>query len=105
MNNMCSISILFRPLPGQTERLIDACLAAVEPSRREPGCLFFDLLVGDGDTPEILFYEAYRDQEAFNAHMEAPHTKAWQAAALPLIDRGTIRFPAHRGRAQPPTYT
>ena len=48
------------------------------------------------------FYEAYVDEAAFQAHMAAPHTKAWQEAALPSIERSTLRFPAHRSVAPAP---
>ena len=96
---MYSLTIVLHPLPERREALIEASLAVVAPSRAEPGCLFFDLLAGEGD--EVVFYEAYVDDAAFRAHMAAPHTRQWQDRALPLLDRSRIRFPAHRG--VPPT--
>lgn len=98
---MYAITIVFEPKPGHAQALTDACLAAVAPSRAEPGNLFFDVLVSDSPS-EVVFYEAYVDEAAFQAHMAAPHTKAWQEAALPLLERSTLRFPAHRSVAPPP---
>lgn len=92
---MYAITVVLRPRAGQERALIDACVAVVAASRAEPGNLFFDVLVGDAPT-EVVFYEAYVDEAAFDAHMAAPHTKAWQQAALPLVDRSTLRFPAHK---------
>jgi quinol monooxygenase YgiN len=98
---MYAITIVFEPKPGQEQPLIDACLAAVSASRAERGNLFFDVLVSDSRR-EVVFYEAYADEAAFQAHMAAPHTKAWQEVALPLIERSTVRFPAHRSVAPAP---
>ncbi|MFO0642050.1 MAG: putative quinol monooxygenase [Polyangiaceae bacterium] len=95
---MYAITIVLEPKPGHEQTLLDACLAVVAASRAEPGNLFFDLLVSDSPR-EVVFYEAYVDEAAFQAHMAAPHTKAWQEAALPSIERSTLRFPAHRSVA------
>lgn len=98
---MYAITIVLAPKPGQEKALLDACLAVVAASRAEPGNLFFDVLVSDSPR-EVVFYEAYVDEAAFRAHMEAPHTKAWQEAALPTIERSTLRFPAHTSVAPAP---
>lgn len=94
---MYSLTIVLRAQPDHRAAFVAACLAAVAPSRAEPGCLFFDLLVSEKDADEVVFYEAYADEAAFQAHMAAPHTKEWQARALPLVEKTSIRFPAHRG--------
>jgi quinol monooxygenase YgiN len=98
---MHSLTIVFEPLPGCEEALLAVCLEAAAPSRAEPGCLFFDVLVGTSPSGkrEIVFYEAYIDRAAFDEHMRSPHTARWQAQALPLIERSSIRFPAHEGRS------
>ena len=91
---MYALTIVLEPKPGHEQTLLDACLASVAPSRAEPGNLFFDVLVS-ADRREVVFYEAYVDEDAFRAHMASDHTKAWQASALPLVERSTLRFPAH----------
>lgn len=92
---MYAITIMIQPKPGRAQELIDHCLAIVAPSRAEPDNLFFDVLVRE-DRDEIVFYEAYADEAGFQRHMAAPHTKAWQDQALPLVEESSIRFPAHR---------
>ena len=99
---MHTLTIHLHATPGNRDALVAACLEVVDASRAEPGCMFFDVLVGVADPDEVVFYEAYVDEAAFDAHMAAPHTKAWQGKALPLIDRSRLRFPAHRGIAPTP---
>ena len=39
----------------------------------EPGCFKFDVLQDSGDPNRIWVYEVYKDEDAFKAHMVAPH--------------------------------
>jgi quinol monooxygenase YgiN len=98
---MYALTIILEARPGDEQPLLDACLAAVAPSRSEPGNLFFDVLVS-ADRREVVFYEAYVDEAAFQAHMAAEHTRVWQETALPFVERSTLRFPAHRSVAPAP---
>lgn len=98
---MYALTVVLQPKPGHEQALIDACLATVTPSRAEPGNLFFDVLV-DEARREVVFYEAYVDEAAFQVHLASPHTKAWQEVALPSLERSTVRFPAHRSIAPAP---
>ena len=59
---------------------IDDFLAAmkidVEGSRKEEGCVKFDLLKGEGEGV-YHFYEVYKDSAAAATHKETAHYKAW----------------------------
>jgi quinol monooxygenase YgiN len=92
---MYAITITMRALPGQGDELVRASLLTVAPSRAEPGCLHFDLLRSTSCPEEIVFYEAYRTKDDFDAHLVTPHVTQWQAVALPLIDRASIELPSH----------
>ena len=94
---MYAITITIRALPGRGDELVRLSLLTVAPSRAEPGCLHFDLLRSTSCPEEIVFYEAYRTKADFDAHVATAHVRAWQAAALPIIDRDTIRMPSHVG--------
>jgi quinol monooxygenase YgiN len=51
----------------------------------EPGALVYASHTVDGEPLARLFYEAYVDREAFQAHQDAEHTKAFLAARAPLL--------------------
>ena len=59
---------------------IDAFLAAmkidVEGSRKEEGCIRFDLIKGE-EEGVYHFYEVYKDSAAVAFHKEQAHYKAW----------------------------
>ncbi|MER3404449.1 MAG: antibiotic biosynthesis monooxygenase [Chloroflexota bacterium] len=66
----------------------------------EPGCLRFDVIRDEADPTAVYFYEVYRDREAFEAHIRAPHfiqwretVKDWTAGPGEVV-RGWSYFPA-----------
>src|SRR5207244_471018 len=84
--------------------LRDKFLAAAEDDslcsvRDEPGCLRFDVLQDNADPNHFYFYEVYRDEDAFQAHGQAPHFARWRAAAAEVLveptslSRCTTSFP------------
>lgn len=47
-------------------------------SRKEEGCLRFDVLKDDSAPNKFILYEAYRDDAAFESHQATPHFALWQ---------------------------
>ncbi len=62
---------------------LDAFRAAMEidvqGSRKEPGCLRFDLLQDQADPCKFFFYEVYKDADAVAYHKQTEHFAAWAA--------------------------
>jgi quinol monooxygenase YgiN len=50
-------------------------------SRREPGCLRFDILRDDAASNVFYLYEVYVDKAAYAVHQQAPYFKAFFAEA------------------------
>ncbi len=71
-----------RVKPEQRGRFLEAIEAnAVASVRDEPGCLRFDVVRDNDDPDHYLFYEVYRDAEAFAAHRASDHFVRWREAA------------------------
>lgn len=65
--------------PAHREAFMESMLDDARGSvNDEPGCLRFDVLQDSKDPNKIYLYEVYRDQEAFNAHLQAPHFIRWR---------------------------
>ena len=68
--------------PEQRGRFLEAIEDnAVSAVRDEPGCLRFDVVCDREDPDHYLFYEVYRDEEAFAAHRASDHFARWREAA------------------------
>ena len=54
----------------------------------EPGCLRFDVIQDAGDPNRVWLYEVYQDEEAFQAHTQAPHFIKWRDATADMREQG-----------------
>ena len=54
-------------------------------ARKEPGCKQFDVLVDPSDKTQVMLYEVYNDDKAFETHQQTPHFKKYLAEAVPLL--------------------
>lgn len=59
----------------------------------EPGCLRFDVLTPLDGTKgrEVLLYEIYADQGAFDVHLASAHFKSFDEQTRMLVRRKTVR--------------
>ena len=65
---------------GEEEAVKKALLAMVSPTRKEPGCLCYNLHQSKKDKTVFMFYEQWASQAAFDAHGKTPHMAAMRQA-------------------------
>ena len=58
----------------------------------EPGTLVYATAAVEGEPLARVFYEVYRDRDAFRAHEEAAHVRAFHAAKDPLLTSTRVEF-------------
>lgn len=75
----------FVPQSGKEHELRRALQAVLQPTREEPGCLRFDLLVSETPTTTFRFFEIFATQDAIDAHRQTEHYRVYRAAAMPLL--------------------
>jgi quinol monooxygenase YgiN len=61
--------------PGKEEALKEACLAMVEPTRKEEGCFCYNLHQSKRDKGHFMFYEQWAGNDAIKAHNATAHMK------------------------------
>jgi len=71
--------------PASEEALRALLMGLVAPSRKEPGCVQYDLHVDNKEAGHFLFYENWRSQAALDEHVATPHFKDFQARAASLV--------------------
>ena len=75
--------------PGQEEAVQEALMALVEPTRKEPGCLCYNLHQSKSDKTQFMFYEQWASKEALiRARQDASHEGP----------RGEVEGPHGQGR-------
>ena len=52
---------------------------------REPGCLYFDIMVPREQDNEIVLYEIYKDQAALDSHLTSDHMNQFRNERTPFF--------------------
>lgn len=71
-------------LPGREAELKTELLAMVEATRKEEGCVQYDLHVDD-DLAHFLFYENWTTREALDRHAASHHLRSFAAKSSSLL--------------------
>jgi len=82
---------------GYKDQFVEAVVEDARSSvANEPGCLRFDVIQDANDANRIWLYEVYKDEAAFQAHLQAPHllklretTADWRVEGLQGAGRGS----------------
>jgi quinol monooxygenase YgiN len=82
------LTAMVKAKSGQEHAVKEALLALVEPTRKEAGCLCYNLHQSKADPTQFMFYEQWATQEALSAHGKTPHMKALGAKLKDKTDKG-----------------
>lgn len=65
--------------------LLSVLSALVEPTRKEPGCLSYDLLQNNEDPTDLTLVEEWESQKALESHLASKHFKDAQVKLPDLV--------------------
>ncbi len=66
---------------GSEQQVEQALTELVEPTRSEPGCISYNLLVSGADPATFITVETWRSQADLDAHLQTSHVQQALAAA------------------------
>lgn len=74
--------------PGAKQHLIEPARACIAETRKEAGCISYDLSTSVTDDDTMVFLERWESREALTAHSRQPHLAVWRDASAPhLVSR------------------
>jgi quinol monooxygenase YgiN len=80
------VAAKWRAKPGKEGRLAELCAEMTQPSRAEPGNLFYQAHRSVEDPQLFYLYEQYVDEAGYEAHMESEHfTRLVKGEAIPEL--------------------
>ena len=83
---MFVVTVDFTLDPAQRDAFLPLMLENAARSREdEPGCRQFDVCIDPARPDRVFLYELYDDAAAFDAHLAAPHVRAFAAATATMI--------------------
>ena len=79
----------FQAHPGKEAELRAALIGLLAPTRKEAGCLNYDVHQSVDDPAKFLFHENWTSQAHLDAHLQSAHVQA----LLPRVDELCTGFP------------
>src|ERR1700722_1774364 len=79
----------FQAMPGKEAELKKALISLVAPTRKEAGCINYDLHVSQEDSAKFLFHENWASKAYLDAHLKNTHIQA----LLPRLNDLCIGMP------------
>lgn len=71
--NQVTVVATLTAQPGEEEELRALLISMLESTRREDGCLNYDLHVATDNAAHFMFHENWRDQASLDAHQQTAH--------------------------------
>lgn len=75
--------------PGKEEDVRKHLLAFVDPTRKEKGCVQYDLHVSNDEPGRFFFYENWDSAEDLDAHAESAHISAFRSISSDFLAQPT----------------
>ncbi len=91
---MIHIVVRVEPKPDKLEAFLELATYDATNSRKEPGCVRFDVLRQNDNPHRFAFYEVYRDEDAVKAHQQTAHYARWkkEIEAIQAYPRTSDKF-------------
>jgi len=76
--------------PGSLPAIKEAVMACIEGTRKETGCISYDLHHSLTDENTLVFVERWKDRAALDNHFTEPHFLAWREVGGQYFEGRTI---------------
>lgn len=71
--------------PGKRDALIAGAKPCIAETRKEKGCVSYELFQSTSDPDTFNFVERWETREHLTAHFDTPHLKAWRAVGAECV--------------------
>lgn len=77
--------------PAAVEKVKGELLKLVGPTRKEPGCIEYNLHQDKSDPAQFLFYELGKSAEDLQKHMQSEHFKRFQSVLADSLETVAVQ--------------
>jgi quinol monooxygenase YgiN len=76
----------FKTKKGSREDAVRASRESIEATRKEKGCIYYELFAATENETNLVFVEKWEDLDSLRAHLASDQMKKAQAARAPYLD-------------------
>ena len=90
ITNTLNVVAIAETSPDRAEELKSVCLGLVEPTRKEAGCISYDLFQDVTIPGKFTFIENWQSKEHLDAHLKTPHLVSAGAAFGKILTKELV---------------
>jgi len=88
--NTLTVVAIAETSADKAEELKSVCLGLIEPTRKEKGCISYNLYQDTTNPGKFTFIEKWQSKEHLDVHMKTPHLVAAGAAFGKIVTKELI---------------
>ncbi|MCK9492626.1 MAG: antibiotic biosynthesis monooxygenase [Sulfurimonas sp.] len=78
--------VTFIAKEGSEAKMKELLTAMVEPSKREDGCVFYDIFQYEDNKRKFMAVESWRDEAALDGHKASAHYAVYKSSYEPFCE-------------------
>lgn len=82
---------------GKERELEALLLSLIPPTRKEEGCVQYDLHRSLADPKHFIFFEIWESRDHLDKHAQSDHLNNYREKGVPLIERKELHILEHIG--------
>ena len=79
--------VTFIAKEGDEAKMKELLIAMVEPSKKEDGCIFYDIFVYENNPRKFMAVESWRDEAALDGHKGTEHYAIYKSSFEPYCEK------------------
>jgi quinol monooxygenase YgiN len=87
---MIVVTSTFKSVPGKRNHVLELARPCIEATRKEKGCIRYELFVSSEDDVAMQFIEEWTDLDSLRIHMKSPHLAAFKADRKDFVEEGGV---------------
>jgi quinol monooxygenase YgiN len=84
------VTSTFKSVPGKRVSVLELAHPCIEATRKEKGCIRYELFVSSEDEVTLQFIEEWTDLDSLKNHMKSPHLLAFKEQRKAIVEEGGI---------------
>ena len=83
---MIVVTSTFKSVPGKRSEILELSRPCIEATRKEKGCIRYELFMSSEDDVTLQFIEEWTDLDSLRAHMKSPHLAVFKERREGKVD-------------------
>ena len=87
---MIVVTSTFKSVPGKRAHVVELARPCIEATRKENGCIRYELFVSSEEEVTMQFIEEWTDLDSLRKHLKSPHLQDFKEKRKSFVEEGGV---------------